>query len=346
MPKIQSRQANIISNMSQTEEQNNPTKEPEATSATTDETVEEVRIIEGMKPLSAPLQNEKPLRYGNRRSKPGADAPAIASISSFSEEHEEEVIEMDDLVVRANAPEHLIDSRPAPSESRSRDDSDRPRRNDRSRGVRRPREDRKQRAPRREETSTTEELNASEATIAPEATDQPSERPERFGEVKSPENRGRTEGSSKEFRPSRDGRTAKKPSDRNDRSNNRKPRAAPKKKGFFAKLLAFFTGAKEEEEKKSDNRNSGGQRRRSGRGRHGPNNRERDGQQNREGGGKRRQRPRNRKPRPEGEEGRRSERGQQNREHRSHRPRRDGDNEKAREIGRQARRDAEGRASD
>lgn len=342
--------------MSHTEETNTPSEQPEATNDPVAEFADELHIVDAMKPTAAPTSNNKPLRYGTRKKKAGEAGPNIKDLSSVSSFEEEEEIEMDDLPIRANAPEELIDTRPAPSERREEDGERRPRRNDRSRGERRERKPR-ERSPRRDADNKSAETETDTEVAA--AAQKEGDRPERFGTVKSSP-AATSDTKVEEFRPSRDGRSnqkrERKPRNASD-SQRSKPAQAKKKKGLLAKIIAFFTGGDKEEEKKQQERNNrGGNRQRGGRGRRGPNNHQnRDGNREgkREGGeggeNRRRRRPRNRKPRQDGEGGERRERqnregGENRRPRRPRRPRKDGgnrDNADAREAGRRAREESE-----
>ncbi|MDQ8187259.1 hypothetical protein [Pelagicoccus sp. SDUM812002] len=337
--------------MSQTEENNTPSKQPEATNDPVAEFADELHIVDAMKPAAAPTSDNKPLRYGTRKKKAGEAGPNIKDLSSVSSFEEEEEIEMDDLPIRATAPEELIDTRTTPSEPREEYGERRPRRNDRSRGERRERKPR-ERAPRKEADQQSAESETNTETAAA-AKEEKGDRPERFGTVKTAPAAPR-EVTVDEFRPSRDGRSNPK--------RERKPRSAAdstrstapaKKKGLLSKIIAFFTGGEKEEEKKPQGRTDrDGNRERSGRGRRGPKDRQnRDGnREGGEGGGqRRRRRPRNRKPRQDGESGERRQRqnregGENRRPRRPRRPRRDegkpGDSD-AREIGRRAREESE-----
>ncbi|MBD5782588.1 hypothetical protein IEN85_24030 [Pelagicoccus sp. NFK12] len=328
--------------MSQTEENNTPSKQPEATNDAVAEFADELHIVDAMKPAAAPTSDNKPLRYGTRKKKAGETGPNVKDLSSVSSFEEEEEIEMDDLPIRATAPEELIDKRPAPSEPREESGERRPRRNDRSRGERRERKPR-ERSPKKD----TEQAAASAEAPATEESD----RPERFGNVKPASNATR-EVKVDEFRPSRDGRSNSKRERKPRSAADSSPKAPAKKKGLLSKIVSFFTGGDKEEEKKEQERsNRGGNRQRGGRGRRGPNNRQ-DGEGG-EGGQRRRRRPRNRKPRQDGEGGERGERqnreggegGGQRRRRRPRRPRREGSNPNgdadAREIGRRAREESE-----
>lgn len=288
---------------------------------------DDVRIVEAMKPSSAPSP-KKPLRYGTRRGRPGAKAPAVIPISSISKELVEEEIEMDDLPVKANAPDHLIDSNSNPSEHRRDDGEDRRRRSDRPRGERRRRDDRERNPEyRRSSERDTPEAKPEEAAAAPAASAETSEdaqaadRPARFGMVSPTEGRARAGDQVKEFRPSRDGRTSDRSEKTADNRRSSKPRSAAKKTSFLSKVIAFFTGEPKEEAKTARPA-----RPRQDRSRRGP----QDRQQGEEGDDrrrKRRPRNRNRKPRPEGADagnGPRSQSGEGGQRRRRRRPRRDG----------------------
>jgi hypothetical protein len=339
----------MSNNMSQTEENNTPSKQPEATNDPVAEFADELHIVDAMKPAAAPTSDNKPLRYGTRKKKAGEAGPNIKDLSSVSSFEEEEEIEMDDLPIRATAPEELIDTRPAPSESREESGERRPRRNDRSRGERRERKPR-ERSPRKDKDQESADSETEVASAAQEEGD----RPERFGTVK-PAPAAAREVKVDEFRPSRDGRSNAK-RERKPRSASDSPRskAPAKKKGLLAKIIGFFTGGDNEEEKKPQERrnNREGNRQRGGRGRRGPNDRQnRSGdREGSEGGGqRRRRRPRNRKPRPDGEGGERRQRqnregGENRRPRRPRSPRREGgkpDDADARETGRRAREESE-----
>ncbi len=322
--------------MSQNEEQPSKTPDSEAAPAPAADAVDEIRIVEGMKPVSAPA-TEKPLRYGTRKARPGAAAPVVAKLGSVNNGLDEEEIEIDDLPVRATAPEHLVDDSPAPREHRDEDRESRPRRQDRPRRERRSREDRERSPEKRhresEDGSTPEtEMQAGpKSEASPETVDasEQEDRPERFAMVEPDKRRATASAGSQEFRPSRDGRTAPK----RERAQ-REPLPKPEKKGFFAKILSFFTGGEEEQPakkssgkgKRSDNRGS------RGRGRGGPRNRQ--NRESDEGGNRppRKRRSRNRKPRPEGETREGAAEGKANREgtprrrrRRSRRPREGGE---------------------
>lgn len=307
--------------MSQTEETNKPTETPEASKDPVADQADELEIVDAMKPAAAPTSNNKPLRYGNRKKKAGESGPTITNLSSVSNIEEEE-IEMDDLPVRANAPEELIDTRKTPNDD-SEDGESRPRRQNRSRGERRERKPRS-----RTPETTSEESESSEAET--QQSDQEPNRPERFGTVK------KTDGNSQvqEFRPSRDGRTAPKREPRREAIRTSKPAKPAKKKGILSKIISFFTGGDKEEENapRSRNNRDGQKRSSNGRRRRGPQGRT---EQNDEGNPnkRRRRRPRNRKPRDGDDSNNPRPRGQgpdgegrqgNNRRRRSRRPRRQG----------------------
>ncbi|MDQ8204876.1 hypothetical protein [Pelagicoccus sp. SDUM812003] len=306
--------------MSHTEEPNKSTPEQEEPQSPANVAADDdLGIVDAMKPPSAP-STDKPIRYGTRKQRAGAEAPAVTSLNSIKT-FEEEEIEMDDLPIRANAPEHLIDSRPNPSERRERDGEERPRRQRRSREEH-PGNDRRRRSSETP-SETDSEANAIEANEA----EQPEDRPERFGMVENRESDSSQPTGVQEFRPSRDGRVAPK-RERKPRSESGKPSAQPKKKGLLSKIISFFTGdeSKEEESKSSPRRQSSDRPR--NRNRRGPGDRQnREGDENQDGRPRRRKRrPRNRGPRGENQGG--NAEGQQNREggqrRRRRRPRRSG----------------------
>ncbi len=306
----------MSNNMSHTEDNNEKTPKREASAAASTEIADEVQIVDAMKPSTASAASQsKPLRYGTRKSRPGAKTPVVAKIGSISDTPEEEILEMDDLPIRANAPKHLIDTRTTPSESREYDE-DRPRRERRPRGEHSRRDERGERSsdrnerPRRERSvrerpdrevrsAPAEATSNAEATTAPAAEAAPAKegRPERFAMVNENERRARPSDQMLEFRPSRDGRTA-------DASAEKRGPAKPvKKKGLFAKILSFFSGGDAAPApKKPEGRSEASAPRRSDRPRSGnrPEGRFNDGPEG-DRNRKRRPRNRNRKPRPEGE---------------------------------------------
>lgn len=330
--------------MSEKEENKTPSQQPEAQNDPLADFSDELHIVDAMKPTAAPTSNNKPLRYGTRKKKAGEVAPVVNNLSSSSGfDDEEEEIEMDDLPIRANAPEELIDQRSNPSEPREEYGERRPRRNDRPQGERRERKPR-ERSPRQAAAEQSDAPLDNAEVVA--KTKEEGDRPERFGTVKSPPPSA-SNSQVKEFRPTRDGRTAPK-RERKPRGeeNSSRPRAAAgKKKGFLARIIALFTGGDKKEEKpRSQNSNRDENR---PRGERRPDNRQNhDGKRpDGEGGEKRRRRPRNRKPRPDGEGGDRPRReGGQNRRRGPRRPRREDDERSesdARAEGRRAREESE-----
>lgn len=319
--------------MSNKEETPKATQEPEAAVDATAEFADELEIVDAMKPTPATASTDKPLKYGNRKKKAGEAGPNIQSLGSVNSLDEEEEIEMDDLPVRANVPEALIDSRNNnPSEPREERGESRPRRQNRSRGERR---ERKPREPRERTPEKTEAPTAEAVETSTEDETQDTNRPDRFGTVKQSQASDQIQ----EFRPSRDGRTAPK--------RERRPRreapvsvAKPKKKGLLSKIVAFFTGGEEKEEEKKSPQNRGPRNRNSG-GRRGPqnrNDRNKDGEGgNNNGNRRRRRKPRNRKPRQDGEAGPNKPRGNRegsngnNNRRRRRRPRRQGEGQGNRE---------------
>lgn len=284
--------------MSHTEDNKKTTQEPEASDAALKDKELEASVLEemlGSPAPSAPSQT-KPLKYGNRKARPGAQAPAVTKISSISGALEEvEEIEMDDLPIRATAPKDLIDERP------SRNQEENPR-GPRPRGERRRREDR-ERSPETSRASASEDSEET-APEAAEASSEQSDRPERFGMVNDAERKARAAQNVQEFRPSRDGRTTDKNAKTSGHSSAKK---GPKKKGFLSWLISLFTGKTDEDQKpQSKTRPDGRQRedrdRNRGNRERGPRNRQQDGERSDDDKGRR---PRRRRgPRPEGAEGR------------------------------------------
>ena len=231
-------------------------------------------------------EKKQTIMYGTRKRRPGAaSAPAAQTLNQIrGPVEEDDDIEMDDLVIRATAPEHLIEGRP----------TDSPKGRDRRERSRKP----------KEEAPQEEALESSDIEAYPE--DEPSQetatddenRPERFGKLKD-DHRSRQH-AVEEFRPSQDGKraTPKKKSRPQERSSE--PKAPQPKKGFFAWLKSLFTS--EEEPKKQDRRRSNrgpNQRRRKRGGQNRPKGEGFDGNRsNRPRGGRRR--GRGKRPNAEG----------------------------------------------
>lgn len=317
----------MSNNMSHKEDNTDKTQVREASGNASAQIADDIEIVDAMKPSTASAASaNKPLRYGTRKSRPGAKAPVITKAGSTSEALDEDDIEMDDLPIRANAPKHLIDSRNTPSEPR-RDEEDRPRRERRPRGENRRRNDR-ERSPARNETAEryAEEESSPKSPAEATAQQEPAaeNRPERFGVVNERERRARPSDQVQEFRPSRDGRTSE------NRSERREPVQPPKKKGLLSKILSFFTGGDSGEKAKAEAKPASSQQRRGDRGRpQGRFNDDKEGSEDGDRPRRRRSRNRNRKPRPEGEgdnrpRGEGQQRDDGNKRRRRRRPRRDG----------------------
>ncbi|MCH6258736.1 hypothetical protein MLD52_19415 [Puniceicoccaceae bacterium K14] len=295
--------------------------------------------LDGDEPTAKPIKSEPASAtksvFGTRKSKPGAAAgsnvkPLSQIRGAFDDDDDE--IEMDDLPVRATAPAHLVENenrKPSRERDENRDgESRRGPRRDRERSKERSRKPRAERTP----TENAEEAAAVEANAIEEKpetfqVEETEDRPERFGTVSEQTLEARK--SVQEFRPSKDGRRAKKTTEkRGERPSQRQPKKAPKKKGFFAWLKSLFVAEKVEEKPKRNNRGprqgqgrsqggqGGEQRRRRRRPNNGPRrdgNRPQGENQNRPRGdrGENGDRPRNnrrrrsgggnRRPRPEGE---------------------------------------------
>ena len=274
--------------MSDTEETNERKLDSDASAAQPQEVTENAAEKSEQKASSSPAPAEKnAILYGTRKRRPGAsNASAAKTLDQIRGAYDEdEVIEMDDLVVKATAPSHLVSGdRPASSNRRERND-----RSDRS--GRRDRNDRPNRRETEEEHSSEEP--AIDASIEAYPDDETSEkteapqddRPERFATLS--ENQRPTRRPVEEFRPSTDGKRAEPK--KSVRSEERPARYSkqPQKKGFFAWLKSLFSS--EDETKQREERRPGNR---------GPNQRRRRGEPNRDGddrnreGGERPNRPR------------------------------------------------------
>lgn len=297
------------------DKQENTEEQPDAPEATA-APIEESEQASVEVSASTPSAN-KAVIFGTRKSKPGSNtasnAKSLDQVRGIYDDEDE--IEMDDLPVRATAPEHLIASERSPRPERSDEHRERPNRRERSND--------RPRSRRRDEPSTapSEEkeaaANTEEDANAPSVEATLDDRPDRFGSISDETLAARKANNIEEFRPSRDGRTSTKTHKAKlERQSRPAPKAAPtKKKGFFAWLKSLF--APEEEVKKpSQNRNNRGR---------GGQNRRREGD---EGSGEgQSRRPRRRGPRrggnrPRGEGDNRGE--GQNRRPRRRGPRRSG----------------------
>lgn len=268
--------------------------------------------------------------FGTRKSRPGAASGSnVKPLSQFRGVFDDEdEIEMDDLPVRATAPAHLV-ANDKPRQARERDET---RDGESRRGPRRERErsNERPRKPRAERPAKTEAEKAPlSETPAPVSNDEKikiedeGDRPERFGTISQETLDSRT--SVQEFSPSKDGRRAKKTTEkRSERPTQARSKKAPVKKGFFAWLKSLFVSEPVQEKKPFENRRprqgqgqgqggkgQGGNKRRRRRPNNGP---RRDGDrphgenQNRPQG----ERGENRRPR-EGGQNRRRRSGGQNR---------------------------------
>lgn len=237
--------------MSDTEETNERELDSDATAAHPKEATENAAEKSERKEPSTPAPAEKKaILYGTRKRRPGASNASTAKTLDQirGAYNEDEEIEMDDLVIKATAPSHLVGGeKPAPSNRRERYER-----------------------PETEKEQSSEE-NAIDPNIEAYPEDEPSEsthavednRPERFATLK--ENQRPERRPVEEFRPSTDGKRAapKKRVRSEDRPSH--PSNQPKKKGFFAWLKSLFTNdeeANKQEERRPSNRGPNKRRRR------------------------------------------------------------------------------------
>ena len=177
--------------------------------------------------------------YGTRKLHPGSKSGSAKSLKQLrGPQEDDDILEMDDLVVKSTAPAHLIeDDRPNPNR----------RRNNRDRN--RVTEDEDQ-----ESSPATASDSEEVAYPVDEVNDE--DRPERFAEVKKPDT-ARSRGV-QEFRPSKDGKrgTPKKRAQAN--SSPTKPLASKEKsKGLFGWIKSVFTSEDGEATRSSDGKKNG-----------------------------------------------------------------------------------------
>jgi len=245
--------------------------------------------------------------YGTRKRRPGAQsAPHAKTLDQIRGAYnDDDIIEMDDLPTRSNAPTNLIEDE-RPSERQRRD---RPERRERSR---------EQDESEAEASSETSEM---EAYPTDESTGEPQDetpRPQRFAEVEKSKRAGSRQ--IEEFSPTKDGKRAAPRKRAKPESRDAKPSAvAGEKKGLFGWIKSVFSSESEESETPQKPRPKSRK----------PNQRPRRGGQNRSredgsksehsGGGQRGRRPRrNRRPRGEASSNEGNRRG--NRPRRRRRP--------------------------
>ena len=243
--------------MSDTEEINEKKLDSDESAAQPQEAAESAPEKSESKEPSSPAPTEKKaILYGTRKRRPGAsNASAAKTLDQIRGAYDDDdIIEMDDLVVKSTAPSHLVGGdRPASPKRRERFE----------------RPERKEEEEEEEETSPEEKAIDSnieaypddESSQSPEATDD--NRPERFATLK--ETQRPPQRAAEEFRPSTDGkRAAPKKRVRSEDSpvTLSKP---PKKKGFFAWLKSLFSSEEETPKPKgrrNDNRDPNQRRRR------------------------------------------------------------------------------------
>ncbi|MCH2387626.1 MAG: hypothetical protein MK240_05420 [Opitutales bacterium] len=256
------------------------TKENQAGKEPSDEQVENPQTVSGVEEVDPSLENlsqETPknktsIMYGTRKLHPGSKSGSGKSLKQLRGP-QDDVLEMDDLVVKSTAPAYLIE-------------------NDRPNSNRRRDRDRDTEDENQESNPTTARNSEEVAYPVDEVNDE--DRPERFAEVKKPDtarNRG-----VQEFRPSKDGKRGRgKKRSETGNSPTKRPASKGKPKGFFGWIKSVFTSEDEEVTRYSDGkkRRSNQNRRRNSRG---GQNRSRDGQRRGDGSGDRRPRG-NRRPR-------------------------------------------------
>ncbi|HCR31056.1 MAG TPA: hypothetical protein DIV79_13670 [Opitutae bacterium] len=245
--------------------------------------------------LETPKKNT-PIMYGTRKLHPGSKSASAKSLKQLrGPQEDDDLLEMDDLVVKSTAPAHLVENDgPNPNRRRNRE---RNRDNE-------------------NEDQEPDVSSSDDSDNVPYPVDEleSKDRPERFAEVEKRET-PRTHGV-QEFRPSKDGKRAEPKKRAKANGPTRRPVAKEKSKGLFGWLKSIFTSDEGAEGQSSDGkkRRPNQNRRRNNRGGQG---RSRDGQSRSDGSGNRRPR-RNRRPR--GRQG--SPSGQQSDSNRGNRPRR------------------------
>ncbi len=268
--------------MSDKEETNEEELNSGAQSDAPQEEVDEATGDASQDETSNQAPEETSIMYGTRNRRPGAPtSPAAKTLDQIRGAYEDDdIIEMDDLVVKSTAPSDLVgnersDSPPKRRERRDRDD----------------------RAEVDESESEDAELEAYPSDSTSDATDDQEDRPKRFDSVdKSVRS---TQRPVEEFSPSKDGKRAepKKRAPR-DPQGSRPPRSQAKK-GFFAWLKSLFTSEPEKPERKRDGRRPNQRRRRRGGQNRGKEGEFKGDRPNRNRGNRRSNR--NRRPRGEGE---------------------------------------------
>lgn len=232
-------------------------------------------------------KNKTTIMYGTRKLHPGSKSASAKSLKQLrGPKDDDDLLEMDDLVVKSTAPAHLIESDgPNPKRRRNRDQN---------------------RDAEREGREFDDSLSTDDSEVAPYPVDdvEAEDRPERFAEVENRES-SRTRGV-QEFRPSKDGKRASPKKRTKASSPTKRPAASEKPKGLLGWIKSIFTSDDGEEGKSSDDkrRRPNQSRRRNNRGGQG---RSRDGQGGRgDGSGSRRprgnRRPRRRQGSPSGEQ--------------------------------------------
>ena len=217
------------------------TKENQEGEEPSDEQVENPQTVSGVEeadpiqenPSQETPENKTPIMFGTRKLHPSSKSGSAKSLKQLRRPQEDDdILEMDDLVVKSTAPAHLMeDDRPNPNRRRNRD---------RNRDA----EDKDQES-RPATASDPEEV----AYPVDEVNDE--DRPERFAEVKKPDT-ARSRGV-QEFRPSKDGKRGA-PKKRSQASNSptKRPASKEKPKGLFGWIKSVFTSEDEGATRSSD----------------------------------------------------------------------------------------------
>ncbi len=247
-------------------------------------------------PEPAPKETQSIL-YGTRKRRPGAPtSPSAKTLDQIRGPYEDDdIVEMDDLVVRSTAPEELIGGDQSDGPSRRRDRSDR--------GERRGRREDRRREPREasqsdeaSEPAADSELEAyPSAEPAETATSTEEDRPKR---IASADNSKRVaQRPVEEFSPSKDGKRAEPRKRPEPEASYTPPKSEAKKTGFFGWPKSLFSSEPEPPKKPARKRSQNRRRRRRGGPNRGP-----DGEfkGERPNGNRRRRSNRNRRPRGEG----------------------------------------------
>ena len=210
------------------------TKENQAGEEPSDEQVENPQTVSGVEeadphqenPSQETPENKTAIMYGTRKLHPGSKSGSAKSLKQLrGPQEDDDILEMDDLVVKSTAPAHLMeDDRPNPNRRRNRE---------RNRDA-----EEEDKESRPATASNPEEV----AYPVDEVNDE--DRPERFAEVKKPDTAGSR--GVQEFRPSKDGkRGAPKKRSQTSNSPTKRPASKERSKGLFGWIKSIFTSEDE-----------------------------------------------------------------------------------------------------